>query len=118
MARGCTRTRSRRACAANCPPAPERAMQAARPSSTVAADAPSTRALWVMLLALTTGFALSQAYRTVATIMATQLQQEFALSPQQLGTFAAMFHFSFGALQLLMGIGIDLHGVRRTVLVA
>ncbi|NKE64238.1 MFS transporter [Ramlibacter sp. RBP-2] len=71
-----------------------------------------------MLLALTTGFSLSQAYRTVSAMMATQLQQEFGLSAQQLGVFAAMFHFSFGALQLLMGIGIDLHGVRRTVLAA
>jgi predicted MFS family arabinose efflux permease len=71
-----------------------------------------------MLLALTTGFSLSQAYRTVAAMMATQLQHEFGLTPQQLGVFAATFHFSFGALQLLMGIGIDLHGVRRTVLAA
>jgi len=84
-----------------------------------AADAaPGARGLWIMLLALTTGFALSQSYRTVAAMMATQLQQEFGLSAQQLGAFAAMFHFSFGALQLLMGIGIDLHGVRRTVLAA
>lgn len=78
----------------------------------------SVRGLWIMLLALTTGFSLSQAYRTVSAMMATQLQQEFGLSAQQLGVFAAMFHFSFGALQLLMGIGIDLHGVRRTVLAA
>lgn len=80
--------------------------------------APSVRGPWIMLLALTTGFSLSQAYRTVSAMMATQLQQEFGLSAQQLGVFAAMFHFSFGALQLLMGIGIDLHGVRRTVLAA
>src|SRR5699024_7811930 len=32
--------------------------------------------------------------------------------------FAGAFHFAFGALQLLMGIGIDLQGVRRTVLAA
>ena len=32
--------------------------------------------------------------------------------------FAGAFHFAFGAMQLFMGIGIDLHGVRRTVLVA
>ncbi len=73
---------------------------------------------WVMLLALTGGFALSQAYRTVAAIMAPQLQAEFDLDPQGLGIFAGTFHFAFGALQLLMGIGIDLYGVRRTVLVA
>lgn len=71
-----------------------------------------------MLLVLTTAFALSQAFRTVAAILAAPLQAEFRLSAQQLGAFAGAFHFAFGALQLFMGIGIDLYGVRRTVLVA
>ncbi|RZI63880.1 MAG: MFS transporter [Variovorax sp.] len=71
-----------------------------------------------MLMALTTAFALSQAFRTVAAILATPLQAEFGLSPQALGLFAGAFHFAFGALQLMMGIGIDLQGVRRTVLMA
>jgi predicted MFS family arabinose efflux permease len=93
-------------------------MDVARQPAATEAATTSTRSAWIMLLALTAGFSLSQAYRTVAAIMATQLQAEFKLSPQQLGIFAAMFHFSFGALQLLMGIGIDLHGVRRTVLAA
>ncbi|MDB5932550.1 MAG: transporter [Polaromonas sp.] len=80
--------------------------------------APSLRPAWVMLLALTTAFSLSQAYRTVATLMAAALQADFALDAQALGLFAGAFHFSFGAMQLFMGIGIDLHGVRRTVLTA
>ena len=71
-----------------------------------------------MLLALIGAFALSQAFRTIAAILATPLQAEFGLSPQALGVFAGAFHFAFGALQLLMGIGIDLQGVRRTVLLA
>ena len=75
-----------------------------------------SRTTWLMLLALCTAFMLSQAFRTVAAMMATQLQRDFALSPQQLGLFAGAFHFAFGAMQLFMGIGIDLHGVRRTVL--
>ena len=70
-----------------------------------------------MLLALTTAFALSQAFRTVAAVLATPLEAEFHLSPQQLGAFAGAFHFAFGAMQLFVGIGIDLHGVRRTVLI-
>jgi MFS family permease len=80
---------------------------------------PSTRELgpWTTLLVLTTVFALSQAFRTVAAIMAAPLQAEFHLSPQQLGLFAGAFHFAFGALQLFTGIGIDLQGLRRTVLV-
>lgn len=69
-----------------------------------------------MLLVLITGFALSQAFRTVAAIMAPPLQQAFALSPQALGLFAGAFHFAFGALQLFMGMGIDMYGPRRTVL--
>ena len=71
-----------------------------------------------MVLALRTAFALSQAYRTVGAIMAGQLQADFKLSAQALGVFSGAFHFAFGAMQLFMGIGIDLHGVRRTVLTA
>ncbi|RZL91837.1 MAG: MFS transporter [Variovorax sp.] len=71
-----------------------------------------------MVFALCTAFALSQAYRTVGAIMATQLQAEFQVSAQALGIFSGAFHFAFGAMQLFMGIGIDLHGVRRTVLTA
>ncbi|WP_456119747.1 MFS transporter [Zeimonas arvi] len=78
----------------------------------------SDRTRWTMLLALTGAFALSQAYRTVAAIMGPPLQRDFGLSPQELGAFAAIFHFAFGALQLAMGIGVDMHGVRRTVLAA
>ena len=70
-----------------------------------------------MLLVLISAFALSQAFRTAAAVMASPLQQAFALSPQQLGLFAGAFHFAFGALQLFMGMGIDLVGPRRTVLI-
>ncbi len=69
-----------------------------------------------MLMALTAAFALSQAFRTVAALMAPPLQQAFALSPRELGLFAGAFHFSFGTLQLFMGMGIDVYGPRRTVL--
>lgn len=71
-----------------------------------------------MLFALTTAFTLSQAYRTVGAIMAAPLQADFHINAQALGIFAGAFHFAFGAMQLFMGIGIDLHGVRRTVLTA
>ncbi len=80
--------------------------------------APPSRALWAMLLALIAGFALSNSYRTVAAIMATPLADEMGLSPQALGVFAGSFHFMFGAMQIFMGIAIDLWGVRRTILVA
>ncbi|VWX58623.1 putative MFS family arabinose efflux permease [Burkholderiales bacterium 8X] len=76
----------------------------------------STRQAWKMVLALCTAFALSQAFRTVGAVMAQQLQADFRLSAEALGVFSGSFHFAFGAMQLFMGIGIDLHGVRRTVL--
>ncbi|MES3003152.1 MAG: MFS transporter [Pseudomonadota bacterium] len=71
-----------------------------------------------MLIALASAFSLSQAFRTVTAMMARQLQTDFSLTARQLGVFAGTFHFTFGAMQLLMGIGIDLHGVRRTILAA
>lgn len=75
-------------------------------------------AAWASLLLLTTGFFMSQAFRTVAAIMAPPLQTELHLSPGQLGLFAAAYHFAFGGLQLFMGLGIDMYGVRRTILLA
>ena len=71
-----------------------------------------------MLAALCSAFALSQSFRTMAAILAPPLQREFTLSAQQLGLFAGAFHFAFGALQFFMGMGIDVYGLRRTVLVA
>jgi len=71
-----------------------------------------------MLLALVSGFALSTAFRTVTAIIATGLRAEFGLTAQALGVFAGAFAFSFGTMQLFMGIAIDLYGVRRTLLVA
>ena len=75
----------------------------------------SSRTAWLMLLVLLSGFTMSQAFRTAAGMMAPPLQQEFQLSPQQLGLFAAAFHFSFASLQLFMGMGIDVYGPRRTI---
>ncbi|WP_284336683.1 MFS transporter [Comamonas sp. NoAH] len=76
------------------------------------------RPLWIMLLALLTGFALSQAFRTITAILAQGLQQDFGISASSLGAFAGLFGLSFGVVQLLMGIGMDLYGLRRTVLYA
>ena len=71
-----------------------------------------------MLLALLSGFALSQAFRTATAIMAQGLTADFGLSAQSLGAFAGLFGLSFGVAQLLMGVGLDLYGLRRTVLTA
>ena len=71
-----------------------------------------------MLLSLLSAFALSQAYRTVTAIIATGLQADFGISSQSLGAFAGLFGLSFGVAQLLMGIGMDVYGLRRTVLLS
>ncbi|UOB05666.1 MFS transporter [[Acidovorax] ebreus] len=77
-----------------------------------------TQPLWVMLLTLLSGFALSQAYRTTTAIVAQGLQADFGLQASSLGAFAGLFGLSFGIAQLLMGIALDRYGLRRTVLVA
>lgn len=76
------------------------------------------RQLWIMLLSLLSGFALSQAFRTITAILAQGLQQDFGITASSLGAFAGLFGLSFGVAQLLMGIGMDLYGLRRTVLLA
>ena len=71
-------------------------------------------ALWMTLLSLVSAFALSQAFRTVTAMMAPGLQQDFGLSTQALGFFAATFAFSFGLSQFVIGIALDFYGLRRT----
>ncbi len=71
-----------------------------------------------MFLCLLSAFALSQAFRTVTSIIAGGLRADFGISPDSLGAFAGLFGLSFGVTQLLMGIGMDLYGLRRTVLAA
>jgi MFS family permease len=79
---------------------------------------PHRRTLWIMLTCLGLGFTVSQGYRSVAALMAPAVQNEFGLLASDLGLFAASFHFAFGLPQILMGIGIDRYGIRRTVLFA
>lgn len=69
---------------------------------------------WLPLLTLVSAFALSQAFRTVTAMMATGLQQDFGLSTQALGLFAATFAFSFGLSQFVIGVALDFYGLRRT----
>ena len=63
-------------------------------SASPQSPAPSVPAVpWLPLLTLVSAFALSQAFRTVTAMMATGLQQDFGLSTQALGLFAATFAF-------------------------
>lgn len=86
------------------------------PSAAPQGTAQPPRFLLAMLLSLLSAFALSQAFRTVTAMLAPSLQADFGLSGQELGAFAGLFGLSFGVAQLLMGIGLDVYGLRRTVL--
>lgn len=77
-------------------------------------DAPA-RPRWVVLGALLSLFALSQAFRTMPAITAAQIGAEFAASTRDLGLFAGMFHFAFAVMQIPVGVALDRYGPGRTV---
>ena len=72
----------------------------------------------MVLFLLASGFALSQAFRTMGAILASPLQAHFALTPEQLGLWSSVFHFTFALAQLPIGVALDLFGPRRTVVCA
>ena len=71
-----------------------------------------------MLFILASGFAVSQAFRTVASIFSVPLSQDLGMNARMLGSWSAAFHLTFGLTQFFMGVALDLHGPRRTVLCA
>jgi len=68
-----------------------------------------------MLAVLVWAFALSNAFRTLPTIIASGIGADFALGTQQLGLFAALFHISFAGMQMPVGVALDRVGPRRCV---
>jgi MFS family permease len=70
-----------------------------------------------MVAALTSIFAMSQAYRTLPAIVANAIEGEFHLSAQAIGFFAGAFHLSFGLMQLFVGVALDRYGPKWTVTV-
>src|SRR5262249_24193611 len=77
--------------------------------ATIRVDVPA----WIMLAALCAVAAMSQAFRTVATVVAGELQRDLGASAQQPGLSAAAFHLSFAAAQIPIGVALDLYGPRR-----
>lgn len=71
--------------------------------------------LWVMVAALTSTFAWSQAFRTVPAIVVGRIGPEFGADAQALGLFAGAFSVAFGAMQLPIGIALDRWGPKRTI---
>ncbi|WP_448950193.1 MFS transporter [Labrys neptuniae] len=74
--------------------------------------------LWAMLAALAGVAAMSQAFRTVATVFAGALRHDFGASAQEIGLFAGAFHLSFATAQIPTGVALDLFGPRRTICAA
>ena len=68
---------------------------------------------WTIFAVLTAAFALSHAFRTVVTLVATPLHLELALGSEAIGLIGGAFHVAFGAMQLPMGVALDLYGPRR-----
>jgi predicted MFS family arabinose efflux permease len=85
--------------------------------SVVKIPAVSRAPLWLMVAALTSIFAMSQAYRTLPAIVANAIEAEFHLSAQAIGFFAGAFHLSFGLMQLFVGVALDRYGPKWTVTV-
>lgn len=88
------------------------------PRQAEAASARASVPLWAMLAALSAVAAMSQAFRTVATLFAAELKLEFGASTQEIGLFAGAFHLSFALAQIPIGVALDLFGPRRTVCAA
>lgn len=67
------------------------------------------------LIALTGGTIMSQAFRTLPTVVAPGLTSDFTLTPEQLSLFAGAFHLSFALAQIPVGVALDVYGTRRVV---
>lgn len=95
-----------------------RALGGTPPRQAKTASAGAGVPLWAMLAALSAVAAMSQAFRTVATLFAGELKLEFGASTQEIGLFAGAFHLSFALAQIPIGVALDLFGPRRTVCAA
>lgn len=76
-----------------------------------------SRPAWLVLSALISAFALSQAFRTMPAITAARISADFGLSSQGVGLFAGTFHLSFALMQIPVGVALDRYGPGRTVTV-
>lgn len=76
---------------------------------------PSLSSKYVQLCALLAAYVMSNVFRTLPAIMAPGISKDYSLSIQSVGYFLAAFNFSFGAMQLFVGVAIDRFGPVRTV---
>lgn len=73
------------------------------------------RLLALVFAPFAAGFFLSYVFRNVNAVIAKDLAAEFALSPADVGLLTSMYLLSFAAMQLPVGVFLDLYGPRRVV---
>lgn len=74
------------------------------------------RGLGLALVALAAGHALSNALRTMPAIAADLLAADLGIGVDRLATIVGMFHLSFAASQVPLGVALDRYGVRPVAL--
>lgn len=70
------------------------------------------RAFILVMLPFSCGYYLSYLYRSVNAVIAPQLIEEFGLDAADLGLLTAAYFFSFGVVQLPLGVVLDRYGPR------
>ena len=70
------------------------------------------RAFVVVMLPFSCGYYVSYLYRSVNAVIAPQLIAEFGLDAADLGLLTAVYFFSFGVVQLPLGVMLDRYGPR------
>jgi len=67
--------------------------------------------------AASTGYILSQFFRSFLTVVVDELSRDLAIGPKEFGALGAAWFFGFAALQIPVGIWLDRYGPRRTTAV-
>lgn len=73
---------------------------------------PAGARLNIVFVLLVMGFGLSQAFRTLPSVMIPALEAEFSAGSAALAYIGTCFHLSFALMQLPIGLAIDRLGVR------
>ena len=70
---------------------------------------------WRIFFVLCAGFVASQFFRVSTAVIAPELMQGLAISPQAMGVITGSFFLAFAAAQLPAGVLLDRFGPRRTM---
>ena len=69
-----------------------------------------------MLIPLSLLFLLSQFYRAVSAVIASELMNELLLTAEDLGLLSSVFFYAFALIQIPMGVAMDRFGAKRLIL--